>query len=229
MEDEALAQAVENVTAAEANVGAAEQTIANNKQKVKDLSAEKKTAKTNHDAAKKYLNGLTADAEPATVEEAEGAVTGWESEHNRLTADLDAARNAVKSAQEFAKTAKAELREAKKKPSRLPRSPAAASPRSSARSATASSVPAPAPFRKPCGRSLTPRRPSSDTHRHSVTCSTKQLPRISRRLRSRPATLTGASSTALPVASSRRSSSPSGRPRPKPRLLKAEPAPAPAG
>ena len=114
MEDEALAQAVENVTAAEANVGAVEQTIADDKQKVKELSAEKKTAKTNHDAAKKYLNGLTADAEPATVEEAEGAVTGWESEHNRLTADLDAARNAVKSAQEFAKTAKAELREAKK-------------------------------------------------------------------------------------------------------------------
>jgi len=114
MEDEALAQAVENVTAAEANVGAAEQTIANNKQKVKDLSAEKKTAKTNHDAAKKYLNGLTADAEPATVEEAEGVVTGWESEHNRLTADLDAARDAVKSAQEAAKTTKAELREAKK-------------------------------------------------------------------------------------------------------------------
>ena len=114
MEDEALAQAVENVTAAEANVGAAEQTIANNKQKVKDLSAEKKTAKTNHAAAKKYLNGLTADAEPATVEEAEGVVTGWESEHNRLTADLDAARDAVKSAQEAAKTAKAELREAKK-------------------------------------------------------------------------------------------------------------------
>ena len=110
--DEAIAQAEAAVNTATEAVTAAEAAVPSNKEAVAKAAADLKEAKGNLKAAKDYRKALAEDA--PEIGEADESVTGWSAEVDRLLTAHEDAKATAAGSRDVVKTAKAELREAKK-------------------------------------------------------------------------------------------------------------------